>query len=263
MLARKADDERPGTEHSTKTHIDTRGLRIQGIVLDAVGTLIEAHPDVASAYTQAANRQGVTLDRAEVRRRFGRVFHRDEQSERHGELRTDEAAEVNRWRRIVALVLHDVPDPEQAFAELWEHFARPDAWVVYPDALAAIDGFHNAGLRLVVASNFDSRLRSVLAGHRPVAELAETVVISSEIGWRKPHQRFFEAACGRLALVPRHVASIGDDAQNDGAGAHAAGLRSFVIDRKAAQDNLSIAPVGYTAHRDLDAVIRVILPVQA
>ena len=48
---------------------------IAGIVLDAVGTLIKPVPSVADAYTEAARRQGVELNRDEVRARFNRHFH--------------------------------------------------------------------------------------------------------------------------------------------------------------------------------------------
>src|SRR6516164_1807138 len=43
---------------------------IAGIVMDAVGTLIKPVPSVADAYMEAARRQGVELNRDEVRARF-------------------------------------------------------------------------------------------------------------------------------------------------------------------------------------------------
>src|SRR4028119_1547772 len=128
---------------------------IGAIVFDAVGTLIHPSPSVADVYTAAALRRGVVLDRDEVKARFGRHFRDDEADERRGPLATDEPterrrwrrrgagglparadggegrpgplaadepAERRRWRRIVADVLPELPDPDEAFGELWDHF---------------------------------------------------------------------------------------------------------------------------------------------
>src|SRR4051812_29354100 len=98
---------------------------IEGIVLDAVGTLIEPSPSVSEAYARAARRQGVAIELAEVKRRFREQFATDEIDEQRGPLATDEPTEHRRWRRIVARCLPEVPDGDLAFAELWDHFGDP------------------------------------------------------------------------------------------------------------------------------------------
>jgi putative hydrolase of the HAD superfamily len=211
--------------------VDSLGSGIRGIVLDAVGTLIDPCPAVAVAYCAAAQRQGIELEPTRVKSRFARCFGQDEIDEARGPLATDEAVEVRRWRRIVAGVLPEVPDPERAFDELWRHFGRASAWRLFPDALPAIRMFQGAGLGLRIASNFDARLRGVLAGMPEVAELSEAVVISSEIGWRKPHPAFYGAACNALGMSPGEVLAIGDDPENDFHGPTRAGLRAVVVDR--------------------------------
>src|SRR5262249_37372821 len=171
--------------------MDTNSLwsAIEGIALDGVGSLIEPCPPVADAYCAAARRQGVILHRAEVRARFARHFHDDEADERLGLMATDEALEHRRWRRIVAAVLPEVPDADQTCAELWAHFARPDAWRCFPDVGPALRELRAAGLRLGIASNFDARLRAVVAGSPVLAGFEGALVISSEVGYRKPHPR--------------------------------------------------------------------------
>src|SRR4051812_35393243 len=95
---------------------------IEGIVLDAVGTLIEPRPSVADAYLAVAERQGVRLHAGVVRDRFRRHFRDDERDETRGPMVTDEAIELRRWRRIVAQVLPELRDAERGFEELWGHF---------------------------------------------------------------------------------------------------------------------------------------------
>ena len=204
---------------------------IEGIVLDAVGTLIDPSPPVARAYADAALRQGVVVDMAEVKRRFGRHFRNDEVDEQRGPMVTDEAIEHRRWRRIVVNVLPDLPDLDRAFAELWDHFGRPEAWRCFPDVGRGLLDLRDAGYRLRIASNFDGRLRSVAAGLPDLAGFVDELVISSEVGHRKPHPSFYLAACVSLGLSPDRVLCVGDDPENDVLGPERAGLRGLYLDR--------------------------------
>src|SRR5258708_3026368 len=94
--------------------------RVAGLVIDAVGTLIEATPPVAEVYTQIARRQGLTVSPDEVKARFQRHFGEDEVEEMRGPLATDESREQQRWVRIVSNVLPDLPEPERGFQDLWD-----------------------------------------------------------------------------------------------------------------------------------------------
>ena len=62
---------------------------------------------------------------------------------------------------------------------------------------------------------------------------AESLVISSEVGFRKPHPSFFQAACAQLGLPPDKVLCVGDDPENDVRGAIRAGLSALLLDRGA------------------------------
>jgi putative hydrolase of the HAD superfamily len=204
---------------------------IAGIVLDAVGTLIKPTPSVADAYTEAARRQGVEMNREEVRSRFNRHFQSDEVQGGQGIHSTDEATEIWRWRRIVSKVLPEVPDPQRAFEELWEHFSQPGSWRCFPDVAPALRALREAGIAVCVGSNFDSRLRQVIRGLPELRESVGTLVVSSEVGFRKPHPSFFQAVCQRLELGPQQVLCVGDDVENDVRGAMRAGLSGILLDR--------------------------------
>jgi putative hydrolase of the HAD superfamily len=192
---------------------------------------MEPEPSVAEAYAQAARRQGIHLDARTVGERFRHHFGEDEVDEMRGPLATDEAAERRRWWRIVRRCLPEVADVERAFEELWDHFGASEAWRAYPDAAPALQRIDRAGIGVVVASNFDRRLRAVLAGLEGLGRWAGSAVISSEVGRRKPHPVFYRAACERLGLSPESVLCVGDDPENDGRGPHRAGLRAVLIDR--------------------------------
>jgi putative hydrolase of the HAD superfamily len=180
-------------------------------------------------YAAAGRARGSRLDVAEITSRFRAAFVWEEEEDlRHG-LRTSEEREARRWRRIVAAVLDDVTDPEGCFQDLFAHFARPEAWRCVAGAGPLLRELLHRGYELGLASNYDSRLRGVAAGLpelRPVRHL----VISSEVGWRKPAGEFFTALCRVAALPPEQVALVGDDRANDHEGARAAGLRPVLFD---------------------------------
>ncbi|MGE3821414.1 MAG: HAD family hydrolase [Isosphaeraceae bacterium] len=205
------------------------GLRC--VVLDAVGTLIEPFPSVSEAYVTSANRQGIALDRDVVRERFHRAFRKDESSEGLGAWTTDEATEVRRWRRIVAEVLPELPDPDRGFADLWEHFGRPSSWRCFPDVPEFLRRANASRLILRIASNFDGRLRTVIRGLPEVSALADRLWISSEVGRRKPHPEFYQSVIHGLGTSPEAGLWVGDDPENDVLGPRRAGFRSVLLNR--------------------------------
>jgi putative hydrolase of the HAD superfamily len=201
---------------------------VRAVVFDAVGTLIHPDPPAAVVYAEAGRRFGSRLDPATIAARFSVAFRRQEESDHAAGLRTNEAREVARWRAIVAEVLDDVTDPEACFRCLYDHFATPSAWRTEPDAAATLAALTARGYRLGVASNFDHRLRGIVAA----GELCVVgqVIDSAAVGWRKPAEEFFAAACGALGVQPREALYVGDDPANDYEGARVAGLSAILFD---------------------------------
>lgn len=204
--------------------------QITAVVFDAVGTLIRPEPPAPEVYAAVGRRHGSRLSVAEVASRFQAAFLSEEavDRERHG-LRTSEARERERWQAIVRNVLADAADTAACFDELYAHFAKPLAWRCLPDVAESLDFLGNCRLVAGVASNYDHRLHSVLAG-TPALRGLEHVVISSEVGWRKPASQFFTALCQRLGLPAANVLLVGDDLANDYEGALAAGLQAVLLD---------------------------------
>ena len=102
---------------------------------------------------------------------------------------------------------------------------------MFPEITLAIARLREAGYRLCVASNFDARLRRVAEGLPDLEAWGDAIVVSSEVGYRKPHRRFYEAACTRLGLPPARVVCVGDDLENDFKGPTRAGLLAALIER--------------------------------
>lgn len=200
---------------------------IKAIFFDAVGTLIHPEPGAAAVYWDVGRRHGSKLDLHQIVHRFRSAFQAEEDADRAAGWRTCEEREYRRWQHIVASVLDDVSNPSACFGELYLHFARPDAWRLEADAPRVLAELEQRGYVLGMASNYDQRLRSVVAG-LPLQALKH-LVISSEVGWRKPAGEFFAALAAAVAMTPSQILYIGDDWANDYQGAVAAGLQALLF----------------------------------
>ncbi|HEX3331931.1 MAG TPA: HAD family hydrolase [Gaiellales bacterium] len=99
---------------------------------------------------------------------------------------------------------------------------------VHPDTPALLDGVRALGLRSAVAANtFDppDLVRAELAD-QDIAGRVDAVVLSCEVGVRKPDPRFFAAVGAALRADPGETMFVGDSVRDDVAGAAAAGMRS-------------------------------------
>ena len=197
---------------------------VRAVVFDVVHTLIEPWPSVASAYHQAGTRQGVELDLAVIQSRFRSAWRRQEELDaaHSPPFATSRAREADRWRQIVAEVFAGASATDRMFADLWDHFGRPDAWRPVPVGCGLVQAARRAGLPVVLASNFDERLLGLAAAVEPLT-LAEHVFASSELGWRKPSAEFFRAVERRLGRKPHELLLVGDDPELDVAAARRAG----------------------------------------
>jgi putative hydrolase of the HAD superfamily len=204
---------------------------VRAVFFDAVGTLIHPEPAADRVYAAVGKARGSRLTPDAISTRFRRAFAREEQIDQERGLQTDERRESERWRRIVAAVLDDVGNQDGCFEELFEHFARPASWRCEEDGARVLAGLARRGFTVGLASNYDRRLHRVLAG-LPELHPLDHVVISAEVGWRKPAAEFF-AALGRVTRVPpEQILFVGDDRRNDYEGARSAGLQAMLFDPK-------------------------------
>ena len=209
--------------------------RYRCIAFDAVGTLIHPTPPPGEVYFQVGRRFGSKLSVDEMTARFRQAFRDAERADFDGAsgrlLATSEEHEKERWRQIVAAVIDDIADSGGCFEELFAHFASPRSWSCFdevPDVLAELK---QAGYRLAIASNFDSRLHAVSDG-TPALKPIDLRVISSEVGCRKPARPFFEALVAVAGCRAEEVLMVGDDFVNDVEGARQAGLGAVFVDRR-------------------------------
>jgi putative hydrolase of the HAD superfamily len=203
---------------------------VRAVFFDAVGTLLFPDPPAPVMYAEAAARRGLALTPAEVRARFVAAYLAEEAADVSAGWATSEQREQGRWRRIVADTLAGVSDPDACYHFLFDHFAKPSAWRVAPDAAETLAALAARGLLLGLGSNYDERLWSVLAGFPELTFPRERVLISADVGVRKPGAEFFRRAARAAGCAVEEVLFVGDDLGNDYEGATAAGMPALLLD---------------------------------
>jgi putative hydrolase of the HAD superfamily len=110
------------------------------------------------------------------------------------------------------------------------YIAEWSAAVAYPDGidtlLADLRGRH----RLAVVSNTHSpTMVPRMLADRGIAGLFDAVVLSVDVGWRKPHPAMYAAALDALGITAAEAVFVGDSREADFTGPTAAGIRSYLI----------------------------------
>ncbi|MFQ5830894.1 MAG: HAD family hydrolase [Candidatus Methylomirabilia bacterium] len=83
-----------------------------------------------------------------------------------------------------------------------------------------------------IVSNFDyAPTAQWILEREGVASLFQTVVISDQVGWRKPKPVIFETALAHLRVAPQEALFIGDRAEIDVLGAKGVGMAAAWINR--------------------------------
>ena len=207
-----------------------RNLKV--IFFDATGTLIHLPRGVGFHYADVAVRFGWNADADVVGEAFHALWSETPPPETTREPKADD--DCGWWRELVSRVLDRSGAPagfdrDGYFGVVYEEFTKPGVWALYPETLTVLDALASR-YRLGVLSNFDRRLRTVLA-QLGVLDRFGDVIISSEAGADKPDPWIFEHALARVGCAPHEALLVGDDPECDVAGARRAGWHAFHIER--------------------------------
>jgi putative hydrolase of the HAD superfamily len=208
----------------------------EAIFFDAGLTLLRAAPSLGGVYARVAARHGAAVDPAAFETAAEAAFHEMGREHRASDLRTSDAAERESWIRHARRVYDGVGGLGGAgfegwFEDLYREFGSHHAWEPFDDTVPCLTALKERGVRMAVVSNWDSRLRGILEA-RGLTPFFETVVISAEVGWRKPSPEIFRVALSRMGLAPSAVVHVGDSVGDDVEGAAAAGIRGVLLDRE-------------------------------
>ena len=207
------------------------------VFFDAGNTLLDVRPSVGEIYEDVSRDLGCEVPAAVFESHL-RVVWREHQTRRRSlanGLRTSEDREYEMWRHM-AHEMHDRVEPlrcdrDRWFESLHAEFGRPERFRTFPEVLALLGDLRDRGVRIGLISNWDSRLERILTG-TGLSELLDTVVISSRVGYAKPHRRIFEIALEEHGRSPREAVHVGDSFRDDVEGAQGVGMVGILVRRR-------------------------------
>ena len=204
---------------------------IRAVFFDAGGTLLRTAEPVGRTYARFASHYGWPAEEEPLDHGF-RTAWKKRIAEGAG---ADGTLGREGWKKILKASVEAGGLPEgfpfdDYFEEVYAHFARPDAWRDFPETEGVLTRLHERGIRTGILSNWDPRLRQVLAGFS-WAERLDPVLISEEVGAEKPGQEIFRKAEQAGGLTAGECALVGDDPISDQRGAEGAGWRWALVSR--------------------------------
>ncbi len=203
-------------------------------MLDAGGTLFHLARPVGHIYAEVASRYGSVADGEQLQQRFQLVWeNRSATIPGSASVATPEE-ERTWWREVV----WEVFEPESGikhfdrfFTELHELFAQPQLWRLYPEVPGTLRRLREAGLKLAIVSNWDSRLEK-LCRSIGIDEPFDCIVASAVAGSSKPSPKIFELALAKLGVSPEEAMHVGDSWRDDVWGAFQLGLTPVWLRRQ-------------------------------
>lgn len=213
---------------------------------DAAETLFHINGSVADIYVTHAVQHGFqrTPDsRLAIAQAFQRAF-RDAPPPVFAATDPAELKQCERmwWFDLVHNVFYRVGMFErfdEFFEQVFERFADPNTWALFPDTLPVLKQLREQGVELGIITNFDSRVFPVMRG-LGIEGFFDTVTLSSMARAAKPAPKIFEIALEKHAVDPAEALHVGDSLRDDAEGAARAGLMGVLLDRHGTIQNQSV-----------------------
>jgi putative hydrolase of the HAD superfamily len=190
----------------------------RALLIDALGTLVELEPPWTPLRAALGNE--IPEDRVEAAMRAEMSYYRD-----HSHEGRDAGSLADLRARCAAVVSRELGREVGVDTLMAAIRFRP-----YPDAAPALDAARDRGLATVCVSNWDCALPDVLE-RCGLDRRLNGVVASATAGARKPDPAIFAAALELVGCRPDEAVHVGDTAEEDVAGARAAGIDAVLLNR--------------------------------
>lgn len=197
-------------------------MELKAVFVDAAGTLLRPREPVGITYARFARGFGHRADPVVVESRFRAALAAARNEHQRGDGKAF-------WSAVVAKSVG--VNNADLFAALYEHYSRPRAWWIDVEALRVLAAVARSGVRLGIISNWDTRLRA-LYDRFALDRLFSVLIVSAEHEVEKPDPEIFHLACRVAGVAPRQAIHVGNDPEDDVAGASRAGMVGLLYEEE-------------------------------
>ena len=190
----------------------------RAVFLDALGTLVELEPPWVGLRPRVPGE--ISDERLLAAVEAEMAYYRE-----HAHEGRDPDSLADLRERCAALISDQLGVPISA-----QELVDSVRFYPFADAEPALRGLRGRGLKLVVVSNWDISLSSVL-DNCGIAPLLDDAISSAQAGSRKPDPGIFAVALELAGCEPGEALHVGDTPEEDCDGARAAGIRALLLDR--------------------------------
>lgn len=210
-------------------------MNIKVVGFDFFGTLVKANAEIDRCIgniCQKLRRHQISFSKEEFIQNYKIV------SSNFRKVRLGTYKEVSNCVWLAATLLrlgYDLKDDSQPVIEAVESYFSPWALTVYKDTWSTILRLQST-YRMGLISNFTYTpfLKKSLFKLR-LDKYFECVLVSEEVGWRKPHPHIFKKFLKFMNVEASETLFIGDDLEQDISGAKGVGMKTVWIVRDSKQ----------------------------
>ncbi len=208
---------------------------LDAVFFDLGGTLVDMSVRRESVWAEVLSARGLDLSPEAI----ADALRRADRDTDDAFARIQGADERPFWMAYDEAVMKSLgvdADTDAVMADLSASFGRiiPDEtkWADYPDSKPMLDDLARRDMRVGLISNATDLARRVMK-RLDMERYFDPIIISSEIGHRKPDPEIFRRALKGAGVAPSRALYIGDKLAVDVKGASRAGLNAILIDRGA------------------------------
>ena len=202
------------------------------LLFDFFGTLVGYSPEMRDPLyprTRVALEElGLTLSADELAAVWDETWYPFEERSQHDHR---EFSMVDVGTVFLRSLLGREPDPGETRALMDVYIGEWDAGVTHLEGLADWMSGLARDYRLAIVSNVhEAYLVPKHLEKMGLKDRFDAVILSVEVGWKKPHPEIYATALQALGAQPDQAVFVGDTHAADFIGPERAGIRSFLID---------------------------------
>ncbi|KAJ1648955.1 hypothetical protein IWQ61_009807 [Dispira simplex] len=219
---------------------------IKLVTFDAFHTLYTPRRKIGSTYAEEIRKVGASATDQQVEHAFREVHQR--YVKRYPLYGIHKGMSCRTWwEKVILDTFHyagitgvDQEQFQRVCTTLYEKFATPEPYRVYPESQDTLLALAQRGIKLGIISNSDDRTAHLI-NELGLGSYMDFILVSALEGIEKPSSAIFQKALRLVGTSPQQALHVGDDYHNDYRGPILVGMHALLIDRNANDPSRSLA----------------------